>query len=801
MSDKFDPYHKWLGIAPTEQPPNYYRLLGLNLFESDLDVIENGSDRQMAHLRSFQTGPRMRECQQLLNEVAAARVTLLDGQKKLAYDQTLRASMVPIEAPPPVASVPLTPADTLLPTSLAATAPPKLVQARRPATATSPVVVPKKSKYGRKQSLGVGTLLIVGVLGLVALLACGYGLRLMLRPRSRPVEPAAGRPAKVSPPAKIAPANTFDATAVTPHSLSTEDLPSRNTASVPTPPASDPGNVLAAPPPAVMPVAEATPVVEPPEPPTPPSSLGDLVNAPATAKLAVPGKADLVAARTQIERLFANDLSKERSPQESATLSEQLLDQAVQSGTQPAMRYAMLEIAVDVAARGGAVASASNAIQALGRTFTVDLVQIKADAAQQIARVAKEPWEHKAVVELLESVIDECLFADRYDLATSLADAANDASRKSKESTVIGRAVARSRDVKSLNAKYEPVRTALNVLTNSPDDAAANETVGRHLCLVKGRWDEGLPYLARSSVSDWRDAASGDLRKPTTPDTQATVGNDWLKVALQLETQFQLQAYLRAEHWLRLAIAQQSGIKRLPLEQQIKDIGKGVGKLAECPTGAVMVMTFEPTTLKRQGYVLDASHHGYVGVVKGAILTDGIAGKALAFDGKNSYVEVASTPWLAAPSAFSLSTWVNVVSWKDPRDAHDYVLSNEAGGARGYVLRYRNGGTVDLTVGARDWHETLSTTKASLEQWHHIGATFDGSVSRVFLDGEVVGETPAPTKITPSNQPFRISQHSLSRDRGIRGRIDEVAVFNRALSPDEVRTVYRIGQAGRPLME
>lgn len=102
-----------------------------------------------------------------------------------------------------------------------------------------------------------------------------------------------------------------------------------------------------------MPVAEATPVVEPPEPPTPPSSLGDLVNAPATAKLAVPGKADLVAARTQIERLFANDLSKERSPQESATLSEQLLDQAVQSGTQPAMRYAMLEIAVDVAARGG----------------------------------------------------------------------------------------------------------------------------------------------------------------------------------------------------------------------------------------------------------------------------------------------------------------------------------------------------------------------------------------------------------------------------------------------------------------
>ncbi len=34
MSDpNFDPYHKWLGIPPDEQPANHYRLLGLELFE------------------------------------------------------------------------------------------------------------------------------------------------------------------------------------------------------------------------------------------------------------------------------------------------------------------------------------------------------------------------------------------------------------------------------------------------------------------------------------------------------------------------------------------------------------------------------------------------------------------------------------------------------------------------------------------------------------------------------------------------------------------------------------------------
>ena len=35
----FDPYHKWLGIPPKDQPPNHYRLLGLSLFESDPEVI------------------------------------------------------------------------------------------------------------------------------------------------------------------------------------------------------------------------------------------------------------------------------------------------------------------------------------------------------------------------------------------------------------------------------------------------------------------------------------------------------------------------------------------------------------------------------------------------------------------------------------------------------------------------------------------------------------------------------------------------------------------------------------------
>ena len=40
MAEKFDPYYKWLGIPPQDQPPHHYRLLGIELFEPDRDVID-----------------------------------------------------------------------------------------------------------------------------------------------------------------------------------------------------------------------------------------------------------------------------------------------------------------------------------------------------------------------------------------------------------------------------------------------------------------------------------------------------------------------------------------------------------------------------------------------------------------------------------------------------------------------------------------------------------------------------------------------------------------------------------------
>lgn len=98
MADAFDPWYTWLGIPPSEQPPNHYRLLGVRLFEDNADVIENAADRQMAHLRTFQTSKHGKFSQQLLNDMSAAKLCILNPQKKANYDAALRERLAAITA-------------------------------------------------------------------------------------------------------------------------------------------------------------------------------------------------------------------------------------------------------------------------------------------------------------------------------------------------------------------------------------------------------------------------------------------------------------------------------------------------------------------------------------------------------------------------------------------------------------------------------------------------------------------------------------------------------------------------------
>ena len=89
---EIDVYHQWLGIPPEQQPPSLYRLLGLVEFESDAEVIRSAAERQAMHVRRLSRGEFIDAGQELLNEIALAKLNLIDSAKRASYDEGLRQS-------------------------------------------------------------------------------------------------------------------------------------------------------------------------------------------------------------------------------------------------------------------------------------------------------------------------------------------------------------------------------------------------------------------------------------------------------------------------------------------------------------------------------------------------------------------------------------------------------------------------------------------------------------------------------------------------------------------------------------
>lgn len=105
MAESFDPYHKWLGIPPSHQPPTHYRLLGVEQFETDRDVIDSAANQRILYLQDLSGGQFIKESQKLLNEVAIARRCLLNVESKAQYDAELRARLTAPAIAVPIAAV------------------------------------------------------------------------------------------------------------------------------------------------------------------------------------------------------------------------------------------------------------------------------------------------------------------------------------------------------------------------------------------------------------------------------------------------------------------------------------------------------------------------------------------------------------------------------------------------------------------------------------------------------------------------------------------------------------------------
>lgn len=178
--------------------------------------------------------------------------------------------------------------------------------------------------------------------------------------------------------------------------------------------------------------------------------------------------------------------------------------------------------------------------------------------------------------------------------------------------------------------------------------------------------------------------------------------------------------------------------------------------------------------------VADASGQGNGGTFTGASwTTSGKFGSSRSFDGVDDMVTVADSSSLDLTSGMTLEAWVK----PDVATAYRTVLFKERGGDNLSYALYTNS---DPNGPNADGPSFLSAPNAlPTGTWSHLAATFDGSTLKLWVNGEVVASQAGST-MTTGTGPLRIGANTVFGGEDFDGLIDEVRIYNRALTKDEL---------------
>ena len=183
----------------------------------------------------------------------------------------------------------------------------------------------------------------------------------------------------------------------------------------------------------------------------------------------------------------------------------------------------------------------------------------------------------------------------------------------------------------------------------------------------------------------------------------------------------------------------------------------------------------------------DQSGSGNVGTISGATWSSaGKFGKALSFNGTNSFVSVAGSSTLNLTNAMTIEAWVNPSSLTT--SGWNTVVLKERPGYYAYAL-YGNTGTnrpsANAFVGSTD-ADTRGTAQIPSNAWTHLAATYDGTTLALYVNGTQVSQTAVGGSIVTSTGALKIGGNAIWGEF-FSGLIDEVRIYNRTLSSAQIQ--------------
>lgn len=215
--------------------------------------------------------------------------------------------------------------------------------------------------------------------------------------------------------------------------------------------------------------------------------------------------------------------------------------------------------------------------------------------------------------------------------------------------------------------------------------------------------------------------------------------------------------------------------------------------------GLVGYWTFDgPVTDWRTNTTQDVSGNGNTGtLVSLSTTTDRVAGKigqALSFNGNNSYVHVPSSSSISLGSALTVSAWINPIDFNVVGGVSPRVVSKVDDSSNSYQL-ILSGATIFVEVqksGVTTGLDTLSSITPG--KWWHVVATWDGTNYVIYLNGAAQSSISENDATFTTETDMRIGARESTQHGNFHGTMDDVRIYNRALTAGEVKQLYLVGK-------
>lgn len=531
--------------------------------------------------------------------------------------------------------------------------------------------------------------------------------------------------------------------------------------------------------------------------------------APVTAGIVSP-----VFAEEPGSALIADIVGKHRTPEERA----EKLFQAATAAEDPALRIALFSAAVDHASKGATVEARTVAEKALTRLY--DLAPARqaewADKQVELYRryfrlartVSDKQQAGTKLIQALEVLGENREAQDRWSDAASAYREAMQMARHlglGKTDALTGK----YRRATHLESISKQVAGYARLLENDPTRSAVRLLLILALVVELDQPARAVPYLnqdvdemlrtyvplATGKISDAAPAACIELARWY----RGLAGNasSTAKPTMLLRSIAYFQQYLQT---------QKSGdAKLVAIRLELSAVQEEWDKIAGVilpeilRKQAVLILTFDRETIRKQGdqaAAMDLSPAANHGQIFGAVSVPGKSGEALRFDGGDDYV------LLGNPRSLQITGDQTVAMWLLPEklDARRNPFAKAWGGEG--TLTLEPTGILNYYFGSGGGNSTpyqeFPSGKLTAGKWTHVTIVRDMQKKSVvsYINGQKTSEIPFTLSAKASLLPAYVGKGYVEPFLGL---IDEVAVFASALSEEDVKLLFDLGDKGKSL--